>query len=120
MEVKHQISFLSFAFSSFLSLDHSFCLLAFCLYFSFFLHHSLSLIPPLQIPFSFPAFFLSFFLCYLGEDKPLIVGGSGRPLRQFVYSEDAAEVLLKVVHTPHMSEDQSHLILADDNAGINK
>ncbi|PHJ22766.1 gdp-l-fucose synthetase [Cystoisospora suis] len=49
------------------------------------------------------------------EDKPLVVGGSGRPLRQFVYSEDAAEIILKVVHTPHMTEDQSHLILADDN-----
>ncbi|KEP65350.1 UNVERIFIED_CONTAM: GDP-L-fucose synthetase [Hammondia hammondi] len=48
------------------------------------------------------------------ENTALVVGGSGSPLRQFLYSEDAAEILLRVLEAPALSEEESLMILASD------
>ncbi|PFH34736.1 GDP-L-fucose synthetase [Besnoitia besnoiti] len=45
---------------------------------------------------------------------PFVVGGSGAPLRQFVFSEDAGEVILRVLQAPTLSEEESFMILAAD------
>nr|PIM00207.1 GDP-L-fucose synthetase [Toxoplasma gondii COUG] len=48
------------------------------------------------------------------ENNSLVVGGTGSPLRQFLYSEDAAEILLRVLEAPALSEEESLMILASD------
>ncbi|CBZ51631.1 NAD-dependent epimerase/dehydratase, related [Neospora caninum Liverpool] len=48
------------------------------------------------------------------KNTPLVVGGSGAPLRQFLYSEDAAEIILRVLEAPTLSEEESLMILASD------
>ena len=49
--------------------------------------------------------------CYLAkkEKRPFVVRGSGKPLRQFIYSEDLAKLIMKVVNN---YEDNEPIILS--------
>ena len=49
--------------------------------------------------------------CYLAkkDNRPFVVRGSGKPLRQFIYSEDLAKLILKVMNS---YEDKEPIILS--------
>jgi GDP-L-fucose synthase len=44
--------------------------------------------------------------CYLAkkESEPFVVAGSGKPLRQFIYSEDLAKIILWILESYHSNE----------------
>lgn len=60
--------------------------------------------------------------CYLAkkENKPFVVAGSGKPLRQFIYSDDLAKLILYVLEK---YDEKSSIILSvdeKDEVSINK
>ena len=53
------------------------------------------------------------------ENKPFIVSGSGKPLRQFIYSEDLAKIVLRLLDDPHgRPDDKASVICCDTGCEV--